>query len=166
MVSAFAWEPSGSKFAFVHGESPRICVSFYKIGEEKISLMSRCPCLVFPFLPWLVFALTGNFDCELNQFHTTRFIETLEKKACNSLFWCPTGQFIVLAGLRNMNGVLEFIDTSDMTVMGGPHDHFSATDIEWDPTGRYVTSAVSAWGQKVSAKSSAGLMTTRNTAES
>ena len=36
-----------------------------------------------------------------------------------------------------MNGVLEFIDTSDFTTMNSG-EHFMATDIEWDPTGRYV----------------------------
>lgn len=77
------------------------------------------------------------------------FTETLEKRQCNSLFWCPTGQFIVLAGLRSMNGVIEFVDSSDMTVMSLPQEHFMCTDIEWDPTGRYVVSAVSFWAQKV-----------------
>ena len=28
-------------------------------------------------------------------------------------------------------------------------EHFMATDIEWDPTGRYVASCVSWWGHKV-----------------
>lgn len=51
--------------------------------------------------------------------------------------------------LRSMNGVLEFVDTQDMTVMAQT-EHFMATDVEWDPTGRFVTSAVSWWGHKVS----------------
>ena len=34
-----------------------------------------------------------------------------------------------------MNGVLEFIDTSDFTSMNSG-EHFMCTDIEWDPTGR------------------------------
>ena len=50
-----------------------------------------------------------------------------------------------------MNGVLEFVDTQDMTVMTQT-EHFMATDVEWDPTGRYVGSAVSWWGHKVSFK--------------
>jgi len=44
--------------------------------------------------------------------------------------------------------VLEFVDTQDMTVMAQT-EHFMATNVEWDPTGRYVTSAVSWWGHKV-----------------
>lgn len=113
-VLAFAWEPTGSKFAYIHGEAPRISVTFYNIQPKgKVVLM-----------------------------------KTLEKKSANHLFWSPNGQFIVLAGLRSMNGVLEFVDTQDMTVMTQT-EHFMATDVEWDPTGRYVVSAVSWWGHKV-----------------
>jgi len=113
-VLAFAWEPTGSKFAYIHGEAPRINVTFQNIQPKgKVVLM-----------------------------------KTLEKRSANHLFWSPNGQFIVLAGLRSMNGVLEFVDTQDMTVMNQT-EHFMATDVEWDPTGRYVVSAVSWWGHKV-----------------
>ena len=47
-----------------------------------------------------------------------------------------------------MNGILEFVDTADMTIMMQA-EHFMATDVEWDPTGRYVATAVSWWGHKV-----------------
>lgn len=46
-----------------------------------------------------------------------------------------------------MNGTLEFIDTADFTVMN-QNDHFMASDVEWDPTGRYVVSGVSWWLHK------------------
>ncbi|XP_041363161.1 eukaryotic translation initiation factor 3 subunit B-like [Gigantopelta aegis] len=114
IVYAFAWEPTGHKFAFIHGESPRISVSFYAIRPG------------------------GKVD----------LLKVLEKRTANHLFWSPNGQFIVLAGLRSMNGILEFVDTQDMTVMTQT-EHFMATDVEWDPTGRYVASAVSWWGHKV-----------------
>ena len=58
-----------------------------------------------------------------------------ERKTANMLFWSPQGQFIVLAGLRNMNGVLECIDTADFTSMNSG-EHFMCTDVEWDATGR------------------------------
>ena len=48
----------------------------------------------------------------------------------------------------SMSGVLEFWDTSDMTMMSSA-EHLMATDVEWDPTGRYVVTAVSWWGHKV-----------------
>ena len=49
----------------------------------------------------------------------------------------------------SMNGVLEFYDTSDVVCMNQA-EHFMATDVEWDPTGRYVATSVSWWAHKVS----------------
>lgn len=40
-VIAFAWEPVGSRFAFIHGESPRISVSFYQIRPGKVETISK-----------------------------------------------------------------------------------------------------------------------------
>jgi translation initiation factor 3 subunit B len=41
-VMAFAWEPTGNRFAFIHGESPRISVSFYTIRQTgKVELISK-----------------------------------------------------------------------------------------------------------------------------
>lgn len=39
-VHAFAWEPVGSKFAMIHGESQSLNVSFYSIkpGENPVML--------------------------------------------------------------------------------------------------------------------------------
>lgn len=79
---------------------------------------------------------------------TPVMLKKYERKTANHLFWSPTGQFVVLAGLRSMNGCLEFVDTSDFTTMGNG-EHFMCTDVEWDPTGRYVITGVSWWGHKV-----------------
>lgn len=41
-IIAFAWEPNGSKFAVLHGETPRISVSFYHVKNNgKIELISK-----------------------------------------------------------------------------------------------------------------------------
>ncbi|GBN06702.1 Eukaryotic translation initiation factor 3 subunit B [Araneus ventricosus] len=79
---------------------------------------------------------------------TVSLLKKFERKQCNRLFWSPNGQFIVLAGLRSMSGKLEFIDTADFTVMA-QNEHFMATDVEWDPTGRYVVTGISWWMHKV-----------------
>lgn len=133
-IQAFAWEPVGTKFAVIHGEPPSTSVSFYEVK-------------------------TGQ---------TPSLLKKYERKACNQLYWAPSGtsrtllgcichliignhfvgQFIVLAGLRAMSGTLEFVDTADFTIMN-TGEHFMATDVEWDPTGRYVATAVSWWGHKV-----------------
>ncbi|XP_023327407.1 eukaryotic translation initiation factor 3 subunit B [Eurytemora carolleeae] len=113
-VHAFSWEPVGSKFAVIHGESQSFSVSFYKLKAGQTPIL----------------------------------VKKYERKTANHIFWSPTGQFVILAGLRSMNGVLEFIDTSDFTTMG-LGEHFMCTDVEWDPTGRYVVTGVSFWGHKV-----------------
>lgn len=43
---------------------------------------------------------------------------------------------------------MEFIDTNDFSVMA-TGEHYKASNVEWDPTGRYVVSSVSAWSHKV-----------------
>lgn len=47
-----------------------------------------------------------------------------------------------------MNGALAFVDTSDCTIMNIA-EHYTASDVEWDPTGRYVVTSVSWWSHKV-----------------
>lgn len=43
---------------------------------------------------------------------------------------------------------MEFVDSGDMSIMNKT-EHTKATDLEWDPTGRYVVTSVSFWTQKV-----------------
>jgi len=117
-IIAFAWEPVGNKFAIIHGETPRISVSFYNVNTTS----------------------GGTID----------LLDKLEKRQANTIFWSPRGQFVVIAGLRNMNSTLEFIDTSDTPVqVMTTAEHYLATDVEWDPTGRFVATGVSFWVNKV-----------------
>ncbi|KAL3273021.1 hypothetical protein HHI36_014477 [Cryptolaemus montrouzieri] len=114
-IQAFAWEPVGSKFGVIHGESPNINVSFYEVRAGQAPVL----------------------------------LKKFEKRACNHLFWSPRGQFVVLAGLgATGGGSLEFVDTHDFLVMNTT-DHFQMSDVEWDPTGRYVITGVSYWKTKV-----------------
>lgn len=115
LIQAFAWEPVGSKFAFIHGESPNCSVSFYTVSQGQRP------------------ALLKKFD----------------NRACNHLFWSPNGQYIVLAGMGTSGGgFLEFIDTNEFLIMNTT-DHYQMSDLEWDPTGRYVVTGVSYWKYKV-----------------
>ncbi len=50
--------------------------------------------------------------------------------------------------LYSMDGVLDFIDTADMTLMNR-QEHTKVTDLAWDSTGRYVVSSLSYWTEKV-----------------
>jgi translation initiation factor 3 subunit B len=69
----------------------------------------------------------------------------MDRKAATHLFWSPRGGFIVLANCTQ--GAFEFVDTQDFTTMGSG-DHHGAFQCEWDPTGRYVATGLSAYKVK------------------
>lgn len=71
-----------------------------------------------------------------------KLLKSFPKKQANHLFWSPRGTHIVVAGLKSFNGVLEFWNVQEMELTGGG-EHFMCTDVEWDPSGRYVTTSVS-----------------------
>ncbi|KNC50002.1 eukaryotic translation initiation factor 3 subunit B [Thecamonas trahens ATCC 50062] len=75
-------------------------------------------------------------------------IKTTEGKAANELFWSPQGKHIVVAGLRELNGKLEFWSVNPPEQMA-ICEHLKATTVEWDPTGRYVATSISAWSSSI-----------------
>ncbi|KAL6655310.1 hypothetical protein ACP70R_006136 [Stipagrostis hirtigluma subsp. patula] len=70
-------------------------------------------------------------------------LTTLKSKQANALYWSPAGRFILLAGLKGFDGKLEFYNVDKLETMA-TEEHIAATDIMWDPTGRYVATAVTA----------------------
>ncbi|XP_037025507.1 eukaryotic translation initiation factor 3 subunit B [Bradysia coprophila] len=83
---------------------------------------------------------------EVKKGQKPNLVKKLEKKVCGHLFWSPRGQFIVLANLTM--GTFEFVDTENDFVVMNSGDHFRASEVEWDPTGRYCVTGVSAWKVK------------------
>lgn len=70
-----------------------------------------------------------------------KLLKTLEQRPANCLYWSPTGDFLVVAGLGDKNGWLEFINMNDLDHTTQT-EHHMCTDVEWDPSGRYVISSV------------------------
>lgn len=68
-------------------------------------------------------------------------LTTLKGKQANALYWSPIGRFCVLAGLKAYNGQLEFYNVDELETMATA-EHFMATDVDWDPTGRFVSTSV------------------------
>jgi translation initiation factor 3 subunit B len=71
-------------------------------------------------------------------------LQTFERKNISHLFWSPKGRFIVLAALQNVQGEMEFWDCEELQLLGSA-EHYQATEVEWDPSGRYVASSLSYW---------------------
>ncbi|KAG2784085.1 hypothetical protein JG687_00009533 [Phytophthora cactorum] len=111
-IVAFAWEPKGTRFATVHGEGQqRLNVSFYEMDGGSKSAKE------------------------------VTLLYTLKDKACSHLYWSPLGNNIVLAGLGEINGQLEFWDATEQQSIT-VQEHFKCTHVEWDPSGRVVATAV------------------------
>lgn len=149
-VIAFAWEPKGERFALITSNdinlgtagpstTLRTAISFYYLEKVK--------------------GATGNF----------RLAKTIDKKTCNSIFWSPKGRHVLLATMGSTSAFdLEFwdvdFDTKEAAQGAAPAssaqqdadvgaslqlmaagEHYGVTDVEWDPTGRYVVTSASMW---------------------
>ncbi|MCJ1349004.1 Translation initiation factor 3 subunit b [Peltigera leucophlebia] len=137
-VINFAWEPKGDRFVLITTTEvvaatavpPKTAVSFF--CPEKVKG-----------------AGVGNF----------KHIRTIEKKNSNAIYWSPKGRFVVVATVHSQQSFdLDFWDfdyegdrveaekdlTANLQLMATA-DHYSVTDIDWDPTGRYVATSASMW---------------------
>ena len=146
-VINFAWEPKGDRFVLIttaevvtaSAVPPKTAVSFF--CPEKIKG-----------------AGVGNF----------KHIRTIEKKNSNAIYWAPKGRFVVVATVHSQQSFdLDFWDldfegeraesdkdlTANLQLMATA-DHYGVTDIDWDPTGRYVATSASVWKHSVSRPSS------------
>ena len=110
-VSLMSWEPNGAMLALLEHDLTDPAKSFVKF-----------------------------LDC--SQSSAIKTVEKLERKNVNRLIWSPKGKFIVLGGLENLAGHMEFWSVTDKGDLECTHsgDHYMATSIEWDPSGRFVLS--------------------------
>ncbi|EIW86614.1 translation initiation factor eIF-3b [Coniophora puteana RWD-64-598 SS2] len=140
-VTDFSWEPKGERFAIVSSNDPNLGnpgpgitiktdISFYQLDRSK------------------------------NDF---RLLRTLASRTSNTIRWSPRGRHVVLATVgSSTKSELEFWDldfTSEDRREGqaskdewgsaiqllGSADHYGVTDVEWDPSGRYLATSASAW---------------------
>lgn len=143
-VINFQWEPKGDRFVLITASDevpvttavpPKTSVSFFCPEKPKGNVQ-------------------GNF----------KHIRTLEKRNSNAIYWSPKGRFVVVGTIAsNQSYELDFWDVdyegekdekdkdlqANLQLMTTA-DHYSVTDLEWDPTGRYVASSASIWRNAVS----------------
>ncbi|KII93546.1 hypothetical protein PLICRDRAFT_121832 [Plicaturopsis crispa FD-325 SS-3] len=141
-VTDFAWESKGERFAIVSSNDPNLGnpgpgvtiktdLSFYQLERGK------------------------NF----------KLLKTLAGRTTNTIRWSPRGRHVVLATVgSSTKSELEFWDLDfnaeetgrregqpSNSEWGsgiqqlGTADHYGVTDVEWDPSGRYLSTAASAW---------------------
>ncbi|GAB7357432.1 hypothetical protein MBLNU459_g8357t1 [Dothideomycetes sp. NU459] len=141
-VINFAWEPKGDRFVLITaGEvpagaavPPKTAVSFFCPEKAKGNAV-------------------GNF----------KLIRTIDKKNNNAIHWSPNGRFVVVATVLSQQSYdLDFYDfdyegdkdekdkdlTANLQLMATA-DHYGVTDIDWDPSGRYVATSASVWKHRM-----------------
>lgn len=145
VVVNFAWEPAGDRFVFITADdavpgaavAPKMSVHFYAPERVKNGV--------------------GEFT----------LVRTVEKKNSNAIYWCPRGRFVLVATVHSGQSFdLDFWDcdfegertkgdggkkdvVANLCLMG-TGEHYGVTDVEWDPTGRYVATSTSMWKHAVS----------------
>ncbi|GAB7340587.1 hypothetical protein MBLNU457_6998t1 [Dothideomycetes sp. NU457] len=142
-VINFAWEPKGDRFVLITaGEvpqgaavPPKTAVAFFCPEKSKNQ------------------NIPGNF----------RHLRTIDKKNNNAIHWSPNGRFVVVATVLSQQSFdLDFYDldfegekdekdkdlTANLQLMASV-DHYGVTDIDWDPSGRYVATSASVWKHRM-----------------
>ncbi|CAK5280263.1 unnamed protein product [Mycena citricolor] len=149
-VTDFSWEPKGERFAIVSTNDPnygnpgpgitiKTDISFYQLDHGS-----------------------GKNDFKL--------LRTLPNRTSNAIRWSPRGRHVVLATVGSSSkSELEFWDLDfniDDTFrregqqvskeewgsgiqLLGTGDHYALTDVEWDPSGRYLATSASSWTHTV-----------------
>lgn len=141
-VVNFAWEPKGDRFVTITTSEPTGPTAV----PPKTAVAFFCP-------EKTKGPIAGNF----------KHLRTLDKKNNNAIFWSPRGRFVVVATIQNQQSSdLDFFDldfegekpegekdlTANLQLMN-TGDHYGVTDVEWDPSGRFVTTWASSWKHAV-----------------
>ncbi|KAI6659042.1 Eukaryotic translation initiation factor 3 subunit B [Oopsacas minuta] len=69
------------------------------------------------------------------------FLKDMTGVYASHLSWSPLGQYLVAAAISQNTGDLIFIDATEFSVINR-QNHTGFTDIQWDPTGRYLCSYI------------------------
>ncbi|POW06563.1 hypothetical protein PSHT_10300 [Puccinia striiformis] len=133
-VTAFAWEPKGNRFVLITSNDPNLSQGPAPGTTIKTSIHFF------------------GMDVKKGDF---RLFKTYEGKTCNSVHWSPKGRHVVTATLGSSSKFdLEFWDTdldeSDKDLGSGISllssvEHYGMTELEWDPSGRYLATIGSMW---------------------
>lgn len=113
-VISVSFEPNGDRLMVAVKDEFKILVSFYQLNHHD---------------------KTGSLP-------TTRLLKTLERKLLTKFLWSPRGDYALFTGMDAASGYMEFWSINDFVLLCSK-EHVTATDAEWDPSGRFVISYIS-----------------------
>ncbi|GAA6005478.1 translation initiation factor eIF3 core subunit b [Rhodotorula paludigena] len=152
-VVAFAWEPQGSRFGLITTADPNYSNPAPGTGMPKTALTFYA------------------YDQRKGDFLPLKTFADANQRTSNNLFWSPKGRHVVAATLGSTSKFdVDFFDldldrpegnqqdqlsqqqqqqqqqsTGDAIRLVVSREPFGTTDIEWDPSGRYVATYGSTW---------------------
>lgn len=135
VVTDIAWEHNGGhQFALLTKDGPKIFACFYSAKPSVLSGTSTSKKLA---------KSNSNQSIKVDMTPVeTQLLAKYEKKGVNTIVWSPTGRFLVLGAVFGFQGTLEFWDAEELNLLKSC-EHYLCTNIDWDPSGRYVLSFAS-----------------------
>ncbi|ANB11070.1 Prt1p [Sugiyamaella lignohabitans] len=139
-VINFQWEPKSDRF---------VLISFLDQGPLATAPVANRNTVAF-----------YAFERSKGSQGTWKPIKVQDKKATNSIYWSPKGRFVIAGTVRPSSACeFEFWDfdhEGDVKAAGaedlpanlvniGSCEHYGMTDLEWDPSGRFVVTSSSFW---------------------
>jgi translation initiation factor 3 subunit B len=114
---------------------------------------------------------TAPRNLQIECSHANVSVGTLSGRTTNTIMWSPRGRFVVLATVGSTSkselqfwdldfnsedvGRKEMVKDKDEWGSGLQHlgtgDHYGVTDLDWDPSGRYLATSATAWKHTVAA---------------
>ncbi|ORY82509.1 eukaryotic translation initiation factor 3 [Protomyces lactucae-debilis] len=142
-IIEFAWEPKGARFAVIQTMDPNL-------GQPNTTLKTVLAFYAFE---------SSKARAEAN----FKLVRSVDRKTVNTLHWAPKGRFLVAATLGSSTTFdLEFWDVdfegdkkdderdfaANLQCLATA-EHYGVTDLQWDPSGRYVVTSSSVWKHKM-----------------
>jgi len=119
-----SWEPSGDRFAVVHGESRTTTISLYSMAGVAESNNKNTATA----------AKAGKIPKK-----ELTFLYSLSNKQCNDILWSPAGNVAALAYFASDSCLFELYDIENNQSYN-QRKHERGNRLVWDPSGRILAS--------------------------
>jgi translation initiation factor 3 subunit B len=155
-VTDFAWEPRGERFTILSSNDPNL-------GTSAPGITVKMDASIYQLEKGKNFKLLSTSTSTSHpRIYSPCPPELLKEKSTNAIRWSPKGRHLVLGSIFPVSKFeLEFYDleftidpdriSTQATEWGAlvQHlatvEHYGVTDVEWDPSGRFVASSASVW---------------------